>query len=265
LSSSLAQFEWPDEYTSAEYAARERKYYALRKDLEKRYPQVCEECLPKVERKLHQANYTAKTDHLRRVVDRTRSQLTEVKKRGLLDAIDALGKSSWYAGFVIQAVWHLAVLSLLLTDTYAATRDGHWIPVALGAFHRMTTSMLPYTDRLMQWAINIGMCSFPWNPRFKQTIRGFTAHILGFRQWYTYQLLILLVRFVALSIAQYSKSRSLPASTQLGAQLVMLLFMIYVSPLDNVETIAANGYRFFAQPENRFARTLLLSFGSRRK
>jgi hypothetical protein len=229
MSSSLAQFEWPDDATGTEYRARERRYWDFKKSLEQRYPQVCEACLSRVNKKLHQASYIAQTDHLRRMVDRTRSQQTRVKRRGLLDVLDFLGRLSWHTSFALQAVWHMAVASLLLTEPYASTRQGHWMPVALGVVHRMGAEMLPQPDWIMKWAIHIGMCSFPWNPHFKQSIRGFTAHILGFRQWYTYQLLIPVVRFVALSIAQYSKSRGLPAMTQLGPQLVLLLIVVYVS------------------------------------
>ncbi|KAJ2980953.1 hypothetical protein NUW58_g6805 [Xylaria curta] len=228
LSSSLAQFEWPEDCTGAEHSARERKYWSLKKTLEKRYPQVCAECLPKVNERLNQASYTAQTDHLRRMIDRTRSQRTDVKRRGILDVIDFLGRLIWHAGFALQAAWHITVVSLLFTELYASIADGHWMSAALGVFRRMNTLMFPYSDRLMQWAISLGMCSFLWNPRFKQSIRGFTAHLLGFRQWYTYQLLVLLVRFVALSISQYSKAQGLPATTQLSAQFVIPLFMIYL-------------------------------------
>ncbi|KAI1810023.1 hypothetical protein GGS20DRAFT_589990 [Poronia punctata] len=229
LSSSLAQFEWPDDATSSEYAARERKYFALRKDLEKRYPQVCLDCIPKVNQKIQQASYTAQTDHLRRMIERTQSRRAEVKKRGLLDIFDGLGKLCWYAGFALQAVWHVVVLCSLLTDSYHNAVEGDpWLSVALGSFHRLSAAMLPYSERFMQWAINLGVCSFPWNPRFKQSIRGFTAHIVGFRQWYTYQLLVLFVRFVSLSVAQYSVSRGISASTQLSAQLIIPLVMVRV-------------------------------------
>lgn len=228
LSSTLAQFEWPDNPGSAEYIARERKYWVLRKELEKRYPQVCNECLPKVNRKLHQASYTAQTDHLRRMMDRTRSRRIEVKTRGPLDFIDLLGKLGWHAGFALQAAWHVVTVCLLLTELLSSAQDGPGISVVLGALHRMSTLAVPYSDRLMQWAINLGMCSFPWNPHFRQSIRGFTTHILGFRQWYTYQLLSLLVRFVAVSIAQYSKSRELPVTTQLSAQIIIPMLMAYI-------------------------------------
>ncbi|KAI1433450.1 hypothetical protein GGR50DRAFT_668632 [Xylaria sp. CBS 124048] len=228
LSSSIAQFEWPDDPTSAEHKIRERRYWALRKELEKRYPQVCQECLPRVNRKLREASYTAQTDHLRRIMDRTHARRAEVKRRGPLDVIDSLGKLGWYAGFLFQAVWHLTVLSRLLTEPYSSPTDRRWIPAALSAIYRMSVVILPYADWLMQWAVNLGVCSFPWNPRFKQSIRGFTAHILGFRQWYTYQFLALLVRFVAVSLAQYSKSQGLPENAELGAQLIMTLFAVHI-------------------------------------
>ncbi|KAI0116435.1 hypothetical protein GGR51DRAFT_317500 [Nemania sp. FL0031] len=247
LNSSLAQFEWQDDATASENRARERRYWELRKSLEKRYPQVCEKCLSKVNKKLHEASYIAQTDHLRRMMDRTRSQRKEVKRHGPLDVLDFLGKLSWYAAFTLQAAWHVIVVSLLLTEPYASAKDGHWALVALGAFHRMGAPIMPHMDRIMQWSIHIGMCSFPWNPRFKQSVRGFTTHILGFRQWYTYQLLILMMRFVALSIVQYSKSQRLPATTQLGLQLVIPLIMIYVY-VKAKETIHTNTAPLFRRP-----------------
>ncbi|KAI0970865.1 hypothetical protein F4678DRAFT_434922 [Xylaria arbuscula] len=239
LNSSLAQFEWPEEPTAAEYRDRERKYWSLKKELEKRYPQVCGKCLPKANAKLLQASYTAQTDHLRRMMDRTRSKRTETKRRGPLDVFDFLGKTAWQAGYILQGAWHLMVVILLLTESYASTpAKGGWIPATLTALHHLCAMIVPSPDWLMQWAINLGLCAFPWNPRFKQSIRGFTAHILGFRQWYTYQLLALLQRFVALSIAQYSKSQGLPTTTQLGAQLIIpvLMIQLYLAAQRSIRT-----------------------------
>ncbi|KAI1506192.1 Ima1 N-terminal domain-containing protein [Biscogniauxia marginata] len=228
LTSSLAQFEWPDNPTSAEYAARERKYWALRKDLENRYPQMCAECEPKVERKLHDASYTAQTDHLRRMMDRTRSRRRDVKRRGILDAVDVVGKWSWHLGFSLQFLWHIIVIVSLFVEHYATSEDASRFGSILIYCYRISLGRLPDPDRLITWAINLGMCSFPWNPRFKQTIRGFTTHILGFRQWYSYQLVILLIRAICLLIAQYSRSQGLPALPQLSAQLVIAFLMVYV-------------------------------------
>ncbi|KAI2473501.1 Ima1 N-terminal domain-containing protein [Annulohypoxylon bovei var. microspora] len=228
LTSSLAQFEWPEDQRSAEYAAREKRYYALRKDLETRYPQMCANCEPKVEKKLHEASYTAQTDHLRRMMDRTRSQRQDVKQRGILDAIDIVGKWSWYIGFALQFLWHIAMLWSLVVNPYILSGTDSRLATALKGTHLLSDGRLPCADQLMQWAINLGVCSLPWNPRFKQTIRGFTAHYLGFKHWYTYQLLILLIRYAGVSMAQYSSLKGLQPSAQLGAQLAIALSMTCV-------------------------------------
>ncbi|KAI1139577.1 Ima1 N-terminal domain-containing protein [Hypoxylon sp. FL0543] len=228
LTSSLAQFEWPEDQNSAEYVAREKKYWVLRKDLEKRYPQMCADCEPKVEKKLNEASYTAQTDHLRRMMDRTRSQRQEVKKRGILDAVDSIGRWSWNLGFSLQFLWHIVLLWSLILGQYALSGTDSRIASILNRVQQLCYDRLPQADRLMRWAINLGLCSLPWNPRFKQTIRGFTAHLLGFKHWYTYQLLILLVRYAGLSMAQYSTSKGLQASAQLGAQLAIALLTAYV-------------------------------------
>ena len=197
-------------------------------------------------------------------MDRTRSQRTTAKARDPLDVVDLLGKSSWHAGFVLQAVWHLMMIALCFTEPYASTPpDSHGLAVALGRFHQMNASILPYSDRLMRWAISLSMCSFPWNPRFKQSIRGFTAHILGFRQWYSYQLLALLVRLVAFSITQYSRSHGLSSSAQLSAQFVIPLLMIQVSHRGIVHnSMSLNRCRSTEPQESRFTRTLRPSFGN---
>ncbi|KAI2778831.1 Ima1 N-terminal domain-containing protein [Daldinia loculata] len=228
LTSSLAQFEWPDDHNSAEYAAREKRYWALRRDLEKRYPQMCAVCEPKVEKKLHEASYTAQTDHLRRMMDRTRSSRQEVKRRGILDAVNWAGRWAWNLGFALQFIWHIAMLWSLVIGLYGLSGTDSWMTRILKGVHQYGNDRLPRTDQLMQWAIGLGICSLPWNPRFKQTIRGFTTHYLGFKHWYTYQFLVLLVRYAGLSMSQYSSSEGLQIPAQLGAQLAIALLMTFI-------------------------------------
>ncbi|KAI8957913.1 Ima1 N-terminal domain-containing protein [Daldinia sp. FL1419] len=228
LTSSLAQFEWPEDHTSAEYAAREKRYWSLRKDLENRYPQMCADCKPRVEKKLGEASYTAQTDHMRRMMDRTRSSRREVKRRGILDMVDWVGRWAWNLGFALQFAWHIAMLWSLIIGQYAPSGADSRIATILKTVYQYGNARLPHTDRFMSWAIIFGLCSLPWNPRFKQTIRGFTAHYLGFKHWYTYQFLILLVRFAGLSMAQYSSSEGLQIPAQLGAQLAIAMLMTFI-------------------------------------
>ncbi|RYP34718.1 hypothetical protein DL767_004164 [Monosporascus sp. MG133] len=227
VTSVLAQYEWPDETSGPEAVAAERKFWALRKDVEKRYPQVCADCEPKVEKRLRDASYTAQTDHLRRMMDRTRSQRQEMKQRGILDVVDAVGKRFWHLGFILQFWWHAAVLFSIFRDYYSLADGNSWMSVMLRAARRAGFDKLPQEDQLIRWAIHLSMFSLPWNPRFKQTIRGFTTHIVGFKQWYMYQILILLIRFICLSMSLHSRSYGMPSTTTLGAQLVIGLLMIY--------------------------------------
>ncbi|XXG97798.1 hypothetical protein Hte_004111 [Hypoxylon texense] len=228
FTSSLAQFEWPEDTKSAEYIAREQQYPAFRQDLKNRYPQMCAQCEPKVDAKLRETLYDAQTDHLRRRLDSTRSQRREVKERDTLDVFDSAGKWSWYLGFALQSLWHIAMLFSLVMGLYAEGGPDSWMITTLSGVQQLSHNRLPHTDQIMRWALNLSMCSLPWNPRFKHTILGFTTHYFGFKQWYTYQLLIVLVRYAGLSMAQYSHSKGLSASAQLGAQLAIALLMIYV-------------------------------------
>ncbi|RYP84552.1 hypothetical protein DL770_005206 [Monosporascus sp. CRB-9-2] len=227
VTSVLAQYEWPDDTSGPEAVAAERKFWALRKDVEKRYPQVCADCEPKVEKRLRDASYTAQTDHLRRMMDRTRSQRQEVKQRGILDVVDAVEKRTWHLGFILQFWWHAAVLFSIFQDYYSLADGNSWMSVVLRAARRAGFDKLPQGDQLIRWAIHLSMFSLPWNPRFKQTIRGFTTHIVGFKQWYMYQILILLIRFICLSMSLHSRLYGMPSTTMLGAQLVIGLLMIY--------------------------------------
>lgn len=228
---SLRQYEFPDDINDPEYAERERTYRRWRRDLEQRYPQVCAECEPKVEAKLERASYTAKSDHVRRMLDRTRAQRQEVKKRGFLDVIDLAGKWSWNLAFALQLMWHILIFGALFVQWAGQNQSDIWAIRAFSAICQIVLGTMPSPDRLIGWAINTSLCSSPWNPRFKQTIRGFTSHILGFRQWYTYQLVIILIRYVCLLISQYNDSRGMTPLAQLGAHMVIMILMFDVSTI----------------------------------
>jgi len=228
VQSSLAQFEWPEDETGAEYLARDKKYHLLSQDLRSRYPEVCADCEPRVMKRLGQASYTAQTDHLRRMITKTRSQRTEVKSWGALDFLDLGGKWAWHASYVLQFTWHVATVFSLSADSVAmAEIRPAWILSVARVLRQLGSSPLG-SPRVLTFAIQFGLCSFPWNPRFKQSIRGFTAHILGFKQWYTFQLLAVLVRTMALSASQYALSHGLTPSAQLGAQVFLTVFTIYI-------------------------------------
>ncbi|EMR61419.1 putative integral inner nuclear membrane protein ima1 protein [Eutypa lata UCREL1] len=146
VTSVLAQYEWPDEPTGPEASAAERKFWALRKDMERRYPQMCADCEPKVEKGLREASYTARTDHLRRMMDRTRTQRQEVKQRGILDLVDMTGRWIWHMGYILQFWWHAAVLLSIFDQYYSSADLNSWTSLVLRTASRVGAHKLPHGD-----------------------------------------------------------------------------------------------------------------------
>ncbi|KAK3314652.1 Ima1 N-terminal domain-containing protein [Apodospora peruviana] len=194
LSSVLAQYlPEPDD---PDYAERERDLYRFRKQQEKLYPQICADCEPRVRERLEQAAYTAKTDVLRRMIDRTATTGKVMKQRSALDVFDVLGGWLWTFGLVLQLAWHVSVLHMLLMSYFTdIDADQTLTTFRLLKLCGPLLSLLPSADRLISWSFITSLVSVWWNPRFVQIFRGFTKHISGVSRWYAYQFMAIVLRF----------------------------------------------------------------------
>ena len=77
LNKTLAEY-LPDE-DDPEYDKYTSSLDAYRRELEDRYPQVCQHCLPRVQDQIRAAGYAAKADNLRRMIDRSREHSRTVQ------------------------------------------------------------------------------------------------------------------------------------------------------------------------------------------
>lgn len=73
-----------------------------------------------------------------------------------------------------------------------------------------------------------------WNPKFVQVSRGFTRHLLGFTQWYSFQGLIVFFRFLFRRVLEMDGGRAQSRGAQLSAHMVMAIVMNLVSSLQSV-------------------------------
>ncbi|KAL8386282.1 hypothetical protein RB599_007917 [Gaeumannomyces hyphopodioides] len=259
FTSSLAQY-LPDDPDDPEYEERERNFYRYRKGLEKQYPQVCAQCEPKVLQRITKAGYTAKTDHLRRMIDRSRKERTPTAATSLLGAVGAvgaLGRYLWLAAFALQALWHASIMRGLTGQYQVPVLGGAWGRWVLDAVVGRLFSVLPGPERLMKWSITITAASIWWNPFLVQTVRGFTKHLLGFSTWYTYQVIIMLLRILALGIPNISAQEASEVPTQLAAHTFMLGFVFFISRLslgairtDTTPLFASSPKRSLVMPES---------------
>ena len=230
FAASLAQY-LPDDPADPEHDALERDYYRYRRGLEKRYPQVCGDCAGKVDRRIRQAGFTAKTDHLRRMMERSSGGRT-ARRRTPLDLADALGRWLWRGGLALQLLWHLRVVADVLRREGNGMRDpddGGLLVVLLRGVQSVV-GVLPSADLLIRASIMASILCVWWNPHFVQVNRGFTRHLLGFTQWYSFQGLIVFFRFIFRAVLDIKGGKAHSRDAQLSAHLVMAAVMSLVGP-----------------------------------
>lgn len=229
FTASLAQY-LPEDPSDPNYEQLDRDYYKFRRGLEKRYPQVCSDCADRVERRIQAAGYTAKTDHIRRMMERTRERPAE-RRASSLDWIERLGRGIWWAGLAMQMLWHIKMLCALAPDL-RIQRGGMVDPdesdrlAKILEVLRSVAAALPDQRLLIKASITAAFMSSWWNPRFVQFSRGFTRHILGIRQWYSFQGLIIFFRVVFQRLARLETSRG--PGVQILPHLVMAALMTLV-------------------------------------
>ncbi|CAK7219333.1 hypothetical protein SCUCBS95973_003784 [Sporothrix curviconia] len=261
--SSLAQY-FPSDPNHPDTPELERKYFRFRQGLEQRYPQVCADCEPRVLHRIREAGYTAKTDHLRRMVDYSRQ--VRLTRATPVDAASWIGRKLWWAGLVFQILWQVGVIGSFLLrassrqsynmddigvendaivdggdSTYSATvhdpgrsSTATMLAVFLRPLLRFVVSK---TDAFRSLCVAATLASCWWNPFLVQTVRGFTKPLIGIPTWYAHQAAILLVRIVLAKAAgsadsddgraTASQARSLPPTTA-GAHAVAALFILYL-------------------------------------
>lgn len=232
FTSSLAQY-LPDDPNHPEYPELERNYYRYRKSLEARYPQVCEQCAERAEGRIQQAGYTAKTDHLRRMMEKSRVRKTDTGRTTVLDWANSLGRGLWWGGLGMQMLWHVRSVSTLVQHSNEGMYDPDdrsWPTLALSCLSYLV-GYLPPADTLMNAAVTVSILSAWWNPQFVQVSRGFTRHLLGFTQWYSFQGLIIFFRFLFRRVVDMDGEKAQSRSAQLSAHLVMSIVMIMIYTL----------------------------------
>ncbi|KAJ2906970.1 hypothetical protein MKZ38_009833 [Zalerion maritima] len=205
-----------------------RSFYRFKKSLESRYPQVCPSCLPKVDHALSQAGYRAKADHLRRMMDRSRLSRSSTKSRSALDYFDLLGRSFWILGLLLQLLWHLTLISSIIGEPVGLLSERDEPPEALLPLKKISEN-LPRPDTFSYYSVIASLAASWWNPQFPATFRGFTRHLNGLRNWYGFQVVIVVSRLVFMQVAFLKKAGGINGLTRLlTLHTGMALCMIYI-------------------------------------
>ncbi|KAK0674410.1 Ima1 N-terminal domain-containing protein [Cercophora samala] len=215
LSASLAQYlPDSDESGDSDDEERESRFDEFRNTQERIYPQMCAECEPKVRQRLDQAAYTAKTDTLRRMMDRNSKirRKIYIQSRMPVRILNGIGRLLWVSGFVLQLAWHASLCTTKTTQ----------IPYS---------SWLPSPDLLLRWSIAASVFGMWWNPRLLDMVAGNSKQVTGLFRWYLIQCIAVVSR-IYLRIAPNSANaalQKLPFQTNLqilGATVATILFLM---------------------------------------
>lgn len=88
---------------------------------------------------------------------------------------------------------------------------------------------LPTPQSVMYWSFWLTVLSLWWNPKWVESWRGFIRHLSGFKNYYTYQVMILLLKLPGyLNITVLSTPQAQRAGVQIIAHTSMALFVTFV-------------------------------------
>ncbi|KAL4881458.1 Ima1 N-terminal domain-containing protein [Aspergillus karnatakaensis] len=231
FTSALASYFPPSD--DPQYSAYEREYPSFRKNLEERYPQVCDKCEPRVKARIRQAGYEAKSDHLRRMMDRSKAGKAARKARrwNWRSLLVLAGAVSYWASVVGQIAWNMTG-ALSVDEPFLDTGTPLLSRSAMSLFQQTAhTFRLPsYCDiDLAPYAglsLVAGILSLWWNPKLRLKVEGRGGRFLGLGEYYKAQLIILVVRCAFWAVLKDPSSSGLDANLPPALHLFMAVFTI---------------------------------------
>ena len=221
---------------SAQY---EREYDRYRKDLEARYPQVCDNCEPRVRQRIRQAGYEAKADHLRRMMDQSRASKSarRARRRSWQSVLVYIGAFGYWSSIIGQLAWD--VMSALpvdfpLNDPYTPSKAP--VSSALCASHAIKTRRLPGDCTVdlghsAGLALLAGSLSLWWNPQIRTKIDGRGGRFTGLGEYYQVQLIALVARCVFWALLKDPSASGLEPQLPPALHVFMIVFTILVSEI----------------------------------
>lgn len=231
--SSLATFYPEDDDTLN--TEDDPNYEKYRRDLELRYPQVCETCEPRVKQQMRQAGYEAKADNLRRIMDRTREFKANqrARERGWQSSLVYLGSLCYWLSIGGQLVWDFTCAVTLAPFVVALNPSSP----ALSALMRLTVQVTELQSSLIdpssvaRTALIMGCLSIWWNPKLRMKVVGSHGRLANLAEYYEIQLIFMLIRVIFWSLFKDPSASGIDALKCMAGHLFMMLFTNLVSSI----------------------------------
>lgn len=163
----------------------------FKKHLEERYPQCCAQCEPKVRAQLQKVTYNARSDHLRRMLDRSRERRmgSRLGWRSLVVNAAALG---YLSSLGIQLSWH--ALGAIVNRHISI--PGHRVQDCFN-LNRIPLECVELPEKWMRLSMILGLVCIWWNPLWQHKLQHHEGRLVGLDTFYKASFAVLILRFLA--------------------------------------------------------------------
>ncbi|KAL5337018.1 Ima1 N-terminal domain-containing protein [Aspergillus crustosus] len=229
FTTALASYFPPSD--DPQYGAYEREFPKFQKNLEERYPQVCDKCEPRVRERIRQAGYQAKSDHLRRMMDRSKAGKAARRARrwNWRNLLVLAGALCYWASVAGQLAWNLT--GALTVDEPLREADDlspsttSWLHQTIRTFRLLShrnVDLVPHAGL----SLVAGILSLWWNPKLRLKVEGRGGRFLGLGEYYKVQLIVLVVRCAFWAVLRDPSSSGLDATLPPALHSFMILFTV---------------------------------------
>ena len=173
--------------SDARYHEYERNLPAYKADLEKRYPQICANCVPRANQRLKAATYAAQSDHVRRQLLKTKSA-SHMPSAGRnwdwrLAALSLVGVL-WWIGLAIQVIWNVLAL-LPLSEQRQALKSDTLATQAACSLHALLSrelepDCLAAVSQTGKYGIMLSLVCIWYHPLLSTRLQSSNAKINGY-------------------------------------------------------------------------------------
>ncbi|CAN9257363.1 unnamed protein product [Alternaria alternata] len=179
-------------------------YDDYKDELETRYPQVCSECLPRVQHQIRNANHVARADNLARIMEAAKQKRTTVHthRQAWTLRLISLAKWTYILSTVIGVVWHSAGLIMGPDQDIRAYRvfswDTCWTQAKSNGWIDEVCVLSPVVLKWLKFAIIADALTVWWNPKLKVKMNSLTGRMRGLMSLWVIRVSAVVLRFVSL-------------------------------------------------------------------
>ena len=228
--------------TASDYSEYEEKYPEFRKNLEARYPQVCRTCEPRVRERIRASGYAAKTDHLRRMMERSRDGGRYHRIQSWKSFAAVVGAIGWGVSVMGQLLWDVqgAVVAssedTLGGEEFSSISNCVWDSWST---LEVTSECAEGYDSAAGLALGLSVLFIWWNPKLYEKSRKASVRIVGLSEYYQLQAMLLIFRFASWSVFVRLPSYEFSPQMVKAVHASMIVFTIAVCillPIRRVES-----------------------------